>query len=184
MTTTSPTARKGLRNAARRGFTLVEVMVVVVLSSMILGGIMATYIAILKGSLRTWNYETMERQTNKALETFARDARMADNIIWTSSTYITLSVPVPSGGADRTVVYKWSSSAKAFQMVESGVTTTLVKDVQSFDFNRYNLAQAAASNDYETNQIQVTMTASPTTNGVYAQTSKRVLSARFVLRNR
>ena len=184
MTTTSPTGRKGLLSAARRGFTLVEVMVVVVLSSLIMGGIMTSYIAILKGSLRIWNYETMERQTNKGLETFARDARMAKAITWNSSSSITLTVPVPSGGADRTVNYSWNSSAKTFNQIESGVTTTLVQNVQSFAFNRYNLAQATASNDYETNQIQVTMTASPTTSGVTATTSKRVLSARFVLRNR
>ena len=184
MTTMSPTGRKSPLRALKRGFTLVEIMVVVVVSSLVMGGIMSTYIAVLKGSMRLWSYEKMEREANRGLEIFARDARMAKAITWNSSSSITLTVPRPSGGADRTVVYSWSSDSKKFRQIENGVTTTLVNDVQSFAFNRYNLAQAAASNDYETNQIQVTMTASPPTNGLYANSTKRVLSARYVLRNR
>lgn len=182
MTTMSPIALK--TGHGRRGFTLVEIMVVVVLSGLILGGVMTSYIAVLKGSLRLWNYEKMEREANRGLEYFARDVRMANAIHWTDSTSITLTVPQVSGGTNRTVVYGWNSSAKTFNKTEGGVVTTLVKDVQSFSFNRFNLAQADAKNDYETNQIQLTMTASPQTNGIAAETSKRVLSARYVLRNR
>lgn len=184
MTTTSPIARNRLLKPNRRGFTLVEIMVVVVLSGLILSGIMSSYIAVLKGSMRLWSYEQMEREANRGLEYFARDVRMAKKIVWGGSTSITLTVPQPSGGSDRTVVYSWNSGTKSFEKIESGTTTRLVKNVQSFAFNRYNLAQAPASNDYETNQIQVTMTASPPTNNQYAETTKRVLSARFVLRNR
>lgn len=184
MTITSRTARNLSGDRRRRGFTLVEIMVVVVLSGLVLGGIMTSYLAVLKGSMRIWAYDTMEREANRGLEYFARDVRMAKKITWGGSTSITLIVPQASGGTDRTVTYSWNSGTKSFNKVESGTTTQLVKNVQSFSFNRYNLAQAVASNDYETNQIQVTMTASPATNGQYAETSKRVLSARYVLRNR
>jgi len=184
MTTMSPTARRPHLARTKRAFTLVEVMVVVVLSGLIMGGVMTSYIAVLKSSLRLWNYEKMERESNLGLETFARDVRMAKAIVWGSSTSITLTVPLASGGTDRVVTYSWQSSTKTFRKSEGGNATVLVRDVQSFAFNRFNLVQAAAANDYETNQIQVTMTASPLTNGQTAETSKRVLSARYVLRNR
>jgi len=184
MTTMSPTVRKSSRTVSKRGFTLVEIMVVVVISSMILAGVMSSYIAILKSSMRLWHYEKMEREANRGLEYFARDVRSAEAINWASSTSITLTVPQVSGGADRTVVYSWSSQTKIFSKTESGTVTPLVRDVQSFAFNRFNLAQASAANDYETNQIQVTMTASPSTQGLYNEATKRVLSARYVLRNR
>lgn len=184
MTTMSPTARKSPSAFSRRGFTLVEIMVVVAISAMIMAGVMSSYIAIVKSSMRLWHYEKMDRQANTALEYFARDVRSANAINWGSSSSITLTVPRVSGGTARTVVYSWSSQTKIFSKTESGVSTPLVTDVQSFSFNRYNLAQAVASNDYETNQIQVTMTAAPSTQGLYAESSKRVLSARYVLRNR
>lgn len=182
MTTSSPTAHKTVR--ARRAFTLVEIMVVVVISGMILGGVMSTYMAVLKSSMRLWNYEKMEREANRGLEFFARDVRMAKAVVWNSSSSITLTVPQAGGGTDQAVLYAWNSGAKTFNRTVGGATATLVRDVQSFAFNRFNLAQAPAVNDYETNQIQVTMTAAPRTNGVYVESSKRVLSARFVLRNR
>lgn len=207
MTTMSPTARKASRTKAtegaalptgftpnsalmptsrssRRAFTLVEIMVVVAISAMILGGVMSSYIAILKSSMRLWNYEKMEREANRGLEYFARDVRGAKAIVWGSTSSITLTVPRVSGGGDRTVVYGWNSTTKIFSKTESGTVTPLVRDVQTFSFNRFNLAQAAAANDYETNQIQVTMTASPPTQGLYSESTKRVLSARYVLRNR
>lgn len=184
MTTMSPTVRKSPGRSPRRGFTLVETMVVVAISGMILAGVMSSYLAILKSSMRLWHYEKMDREANSALEYFARDVRSARAISWGSSSSITLTVPRVSGGTERTVVYSWNSTTKIFGKTESGVSTPLVRDVQSFAFNRFNLAQAAAANDYETNQIQVTMTAAPSTNGVYAESSKRVLSARYVLRNR
>lgn len=183
MTTMSPTVRKPSRVAAKRAFTLVEVMVVVAISGMILAGVMSSYIAILKSSMRLWHYEKMEREANRGLEYFARDVRGAKAIVWGSTSSITLTVPQVSGG-DRTVVYSWSSQTKIFSKTESGTVTSLVRDVQMFSFNRFNLAQAAAANDYETNQIQVTMTASPSTQGLYQASTKRVLSARYVLRNR
>lgn len=186
MTTTSPIVRNPsfATRFSRRGFTLVEILVVVLLSSLILGGVMSSYIAVLKSSMRLWHYEKMEREANRGLEYFARDVRSAKAINWSSSTSITLTVPQVSGGGDRTVVYSWNSSTKTFNQTEGSVVNTLVRDVQAFSFNRFNLAQAEAANDYETNQIQVTMTALPATNGVYAESSKRVLSARYVLRNR
>jgi hypothetical protein len=134
--------------------------------------------------MRLWHYEKMEREANRGLEYFARDVRSARAISWASSTSITLTVPQVSSGGDRTVVYSWNNGTKVFSKTENSVVTPLVRDVQSFAFNRFNLLQAAASNNYETNQIQVTMTALPATNGVYAESSKRVLSARYVLRNR
>lgn len=171
-------------SGSKRAFTLVEVMVVVVISGLIMGGVFSSYIAVLKSSMRLWHYEKMEREANKGLETFARDIRMTKAIVWGSSTSITLTVPQASGGADRTVAYSWNNGTKTFNRTEAGVVTPLVRDVQSFAFNRFNLAQADAVNDFETNQIQVTMTASPSTQGVYASATKRVLSARYVLRNR
>jgi prepilin-type N-terminal cleavage/methylation domain-containing protein len=180
----SQTAIMRMSRSSKRAFTLVEIMVVVVLSGLILGGVMSTYIAVLKSSMRLWHYEKMEREANKGLEYFARDVRSARAINWSSSTSITLTVPQVSGGGDRTVIYSWNNGTKVFAKTENSVATPLVRDVQAFAFNRFNLLQAAAANDYETNQIQVTMTAAPATNGVYAESSKRVLSARYVLRNR
>jgi hypothetical protein len=158
-------------------------MVVVFLSSLILGAVMSSYIAILKSSMRLWHYEKMEREANKGLEYFARDVRMANKVTWTSATSITLRVPQVTGTGTRDVTYAWHSASKTFRKTEGGVDNVLVRDVQSFAFNRFNKNQDVALGPAETHQIQVTMTTAPPTQGVYAQSSKRVLSARYVLRN-
>ena len=98
---------------------------------------------------------------------------------------ITLTVP-KTDGTTTTVVYKFVAADKTFVRTVGANTQTLITDIVSGtgSFLAYNLSQALAANDYETNQIKITMTASPDTKGLFASTTKRIISARFVLRNR
>ena len=54
----------------------------------------------------------------------------------------------------------------------------------AFTPQRYDYNQQPPLTDYDTKQLQLTMTLAPDTKGLVATTSKRVISSRFVLRNR
>ena len=179
----------------KRGFTIVELMVAAALSAIILAGVTSSFVMFVRSSIRISNYATMEAEATRALEMLARDLRMAQAIATDAPTgaaesrniqQITLTVRNGSGVGTTSVVYSFDATAKTFKRVVGAVTTTLIRNVvpSTASFSAYNLNQALAANDYETNQIKISMTTSPDTKGNYATTTKRVISARFVLRNR
>jgi len=121
---------------------------------------------------------------------------MAKNCTWNDTTRvqagysITLTLPpVTSGGADTQVTYYYDSTALSFCTKSGAATSTatptvLITGVQTFGFDRYKIGTlGAATNDLETKQIQLTLTATRTS--ITAVTaSNMVLSARFIMRNK
>jgi len=187
--TTHARARKLHRR--RAGFTLVELLVAMSISTMIVAGVMTTFLSLSRTSLRLGSYNDMESETRKGLELFGRDARMANTIVWNSATDISLTIPAT--GPDETYRYAYNSTARTFTRTETAPVAstpqTLFTNVDSLDFKAYkintaavdlsNLAQAAI----DTKQIQLTVNSSRTNSTVAAATAN-VLSARFILRNK
>lgn len=183
-----------MKSVYNRGFTLVEVIIAVTLSLVILAAVMSTFIMCARSSIRIANYDRMEAQAARALEILARDLRMAETIVTEDTPKIpaasrniqkiTLTIPDAIGAGTTLVVYQFTGST--FTRTIAGNSEVLVNDITSNTgkFEAYNLVQAYAANDLETNQIKISMTASPDTKGLYANTTKRIISARFVLRNR
>lgn len=87
-------ARRTARHC-RRGFTLIEMMVAVVIGAMIMGAACNTYIMLLKSSLSVSNYIEMASNSRLALEYFGRDMKMASAVY--TATVDNLIVGVPSG---------------------------------------------------------------------------------------
>ncbi|MDO8540547.1 MAG: prepilin-type N-terminal cleavage/methylation domain-containing protein [Opitutaceae bacterium] len=181
-------------NARRRGFTLVEIMVSTGLSTIVMTGVLSSFILMGKNSYNAANYSVMEAESRRALETFTEEARMASNITWTSSNSVTLSVVNDTSTYLVTYAYDTGSSgstAKCFyrRLGDSSSTQPaqiLVRSVTDFAFRRYKVVNGSdfsAANDLETKQLQITLrtvrTGTTTVNATNA-----VLSARVVLRNK
>src|SRR3954466_5321748 len=113
ITTRSTRLPRNGMNRARRAFTLVELIVAMTLSTIVMAGVMSTYLFIVRTGVRTTNYTDMETQSRKGLEIFARDVRSASGITWNSSTSITLTVPT-STAAVNTYFYQFNSTAGTF----------------------------------------------------------------------
>ena len=177
-----------MKTFSRRGVSLVELMVAMALSGLVLGGVLGTFLFTTRSSVRISNYSTMEQQTARGLELLGRELRMAQSIV-TSGTpisQITLAVPT-SGASTYSVAYTYDSSARTLSRQQAGHTASvIVNDIVpgAFAFQRYDYDQQPAVNDYGTKQLQLTMTIAPDTKGLVATASKRVISSRFVLRNR
>lgn len=173
---------------ARRGFTLVEVMISAGLGTFLLAGVLSTFLFLGRSGANFQNYSDMEAQARKALEIFAEDVRQAGTITWNSNVSITLTVNTLA------VVYEYDSSTATFYRRTAGGTQSLITGITSgsFTFTAFNVngtslplttsgELTAASSS--TKQLQISLEASRTSTTVVAATNT-VLSARFILRNK
>ena len=164
------------------------------LSSLVMTGVLSSFVLMGKNSYNAANYTVMEAESRRALATFTEEARMADNITWTSDSSVTLSVVAESGSYLVTYAYDGGTSggtAKTFYRRLGAVGSAspariLVNNVTEFAFRRYKVINGTdytAYNDLETKQIQITLrtvrTGTTTVNATNA-----VLSARVVMRNK
>lgn len=188
-TSTSRTSR-----APQRGFTLIEMLVSTSLSTIIMTGVLSSFVLMGKNSYNAANYSIMEAESRRALALFTQEARMAKNITWGSVERVTLSVVNSTGTYLVTYAYDSSntgSTSKCFYRRLGDASSTapahiLVRNVTDFAFRRYKVVNGSdfsAANDLETKQLQITLrtvrTGMTTVNATNA-----VLSARVVLRNK
>lgn len=182
------------RRAARRGFTLVEIMIGSTISLFVLAGVLSTFLMLGRSGYNAANYATMEAESRRALETFSAEARMASNLTWHSSTTVTLRVVTETGTSIVTYAYDTSTTgdtAGCFYRLTGNPDSTaprriLVRNVTEFAFRRYKVVNGvdyAANNNLETKQLQITLRSIRTGATTVAATNA-VLSARVVLRNK
>lgn len=185
-----------------RAFTTVELIIGATLSLIVMAGVLSAFLMYTRSAMRLRDYADMESQTMRGLEMLARDLRMtqsltadlpqavsvADRYGSPQTKYIRsfiLTVPNSTNTGTSTVTYTFSGTSFT-RKVGSGTAATLISNIDSNSgyFGAYNLLQNAAVSDLETSQVRVYMTLSPGTKGNYVSATKRVISARFVLRNK
>jgi prepilin-type N-terminal cleavage/methylation domain-containing protein len=183
------------RPSARRGFTLVEVLVTTAVAGLVLVGILATNLQLVSSGVRISHYAEMEGQVRRAFEALGRDARIASDIRWNSSSDITLTIPTSSGTTAQ-ATYAWSSATGIFFVVPGASSSAtagrinLVQGVPSLadgspgvTFARFDRDGNVATTNLATKRIHVSMTVvrrSPTV----ATASENAVSASFTLRNK
>ena len=202
MTTTTPkliaAELGGLRGGLRRAFTLVEVMVAAGLSGIVLVAILTAFLFIGRASITMRNYTDMETEARNAMETFAQDVRMSSGATWISANSLTLTIEQGGGTTTATYTYHPTASgsgasfipARTFTRTVSGRTDTLITNIRSFEFNAYSidtaaisLASISAATSNATKQVQISLE-TERVNTTLALATNKVISARFVLRNK
>ena len=174
---------------AALGFTLVEVMIGASLGTMILAGVMSTFLMLGRSGANVANYSMMETESRRALEEFSQDLRMASAITWNSSESITLTVPNNYSPTLGLVTYSYDSGTKFFSRSpadsnsSSGTSRVLIRKVQVFTYTRFDRLNNPTSADLTTKRIQLSMTARANTTTV-AGASNVILSASYILRNK
>lgn len=181
------------RPRSARGFTLVEVMVSALLSGMILAGVLSAFLMLGRSGYNAASYSIMEAESRRALEIFSQEARAAQNIVWSSTNSVTLTVVSSSGNYQVAYTYDPSTSGNSskcfYRVLLSDPTRTkqiLVRNVSDFAFRRYKVINGVdyvAYNDIETKQLQITLR-SVRTGSTTVNATNAVLSARVVLRNK
>lgn len=164
------------------------------LASMVMTGVLSSFVLMGKNSYNAANYSMMEAESRRALEIFTQEARMADNITWISPNSVTLSIA--NGTGNYLVTYAYDSAtaggtAQTFyrQLGAAGSgapAQVLVRAVSDFAFRRYKVVNGSdftATNDLETKQIQITLR-TVRSGATTVNATNAVLSARVVLRNK
>lgn len=164
------------------------------LSSVLMTGVLSSFVLMGQNSYNAASYSVMEAESRRALSTFTEEARMADNITWTSGNSVTLSVVNDTSTYLVTYAYDTATTgttARSFyrKLGAAGVAgpaQILVRNVNDFAFRRYKVVNGtdySAANDLETKQIQITLR-TVRTGVTTVNATNAVLSARVVLRNK
>ena len=115
-----------------RAFTLVEVMIGASLGSIVLLGVLTTYLMLLRSGVSASGFAEMESQARRTFEQFGIDARMANNLSSTTTTVggvtavtsVTLTVPNNYTGTSNKVTYGWDSTNQLFYLVPGDGTSS------------------------------------------------------------
>lgn len=179
------------------GFTLSEVLIAATLSVFVLAGVMSAFLFIGRSSFAASSYSELEIEARRALEVFAEDVRMANDVRWNNQQSLTLVITREGGPERVTYAYDGDSGSRtyrSFYRVHGNADSSeprreLIRNLApDFAFKRYKLEQPgvidnAAASDLETKQIQLTLRAIRSGTTV-AATTNSVVSARYILRNK
>lgn len=175
-------------DARRRGFTITELMIAGALGSMLLAGVMSTFLMLARSGANVANYSVMETQSRRALEELSQDIRMASDVTWNSTTSITLLVPNNYTSTGNRVTYAFDDATDTFYRMPgiasaTNTKTTLISNVSSFTYARFDRIDNASTSDTTTKRIQLSMLVRTTSKTVAAATNN-ILSASYILRNK
>jgi prepilin-type N-terminal cleavage/methylation domain-containing protein len=131
-----------------KGFTLIEIIVVIVILSIVSG----ITIKFLGDSLRVYtmtvNQKTLFDEGKLALERMCRDIRDASSITGTTATSITFvrTNATAQDGAGETIIFRWNGGANPLEKVKAGTGYSMASNVTGFVVT------------YATNEIQLQLT--------------------------
>jgi Tfp pilus assembly protein PilW len=175
------------------GFSLSEVMIASALGTIVMAGVMSSFLMLSRSGARLVNYNTVSVESRRALEEFGQDVRMASNVIWNGTDSITLTVPGNYTATSNQVTYAYDSAttgatARSFYRVPGDGSAAsgqyiLARNVTACTFSRFDRLNNATAANNTTKRIGLTLTISATTGGTAAAT-ETTQSASFVLRNK
>ena len=86
------------RRRPTAGFTLVELLIASSLGTIVLAGVLAAFLMLVRSGVRASNYSVMESQTRRAFEQLGIDARMANDFVstFTGSAITSFTLTIPS----------------------------------------------------------------------------------------
>jgi len=121
----------------KNGFTIIELMVVVVILSIIILGL----VAIFSGGMRSWvsGESQLEAQRNarQAIDRMVRELRHAKSIVSCIDHSVEVYIPPLDGSAGYQVKYSWSGVPHdpIIREIVSGGTNILIDNVLDLKFN-------------------------------------------------
>lgn len=163
------------------------------LGSMVLAGVLSAFVMLARSGALLVNYSTMSTEGRRALEEFSQDVRMANAILWNSSSSVTLTVPdnYASNGNQVTYAYDDATSGatagtffrRPGNASSTATPTILIRDVVSCTYHRFDRLDAPATTDLATKRIEVSLRMRIGKLGNVAATENTV-SASYLLRNK
>ncbi len=179
MTTTTNHSKNKRSN--KRGYTLIEIMVSMSIMSLVLSGVTSSFTFLTKSALGLGNYVIMNQDSRKGLELLSRDIRMASDILIMTDNNLVISIPT-GGGGTKVIDYAYEAEQGRVFREEGGTSTSILKDIEDFDFNYYTFLGAVTANELEVKEVQVEAQMMKEVYNV--ENTSHLISARYMMRNK
>jgi len=175
------------RDSRESGFTLPEIMVALALGTIIMVGLLSTYILSVKGFKAMADYAVIHEEGRHALNLFARDIRLATGITSSTTTNVVLNLPTAFNSSGKvtgsnSITHTFQSSWWTRTDGNAGTTKILSRDVTNLTFSMYdslgsNTATAASAYEIQA-RLQLVQSFGSKTQ------SETQVSSRMKLRNK
>lgn len=131
--------------AGRRGFTLVEVLVAMFVTSIIMASLGSSFILLSKNFFAVGNYVDLSAQSRNSLGYFGRDMRMTANVYQAETTdvdgdgKIELDIDIMTPGGTQGITYVYDTATDEFTRTTGGVTQVLLKDCTALTLTFFDI---------------------------------------------
>jgi len=202
----SSTKNRKLPPAGIGAFTLLEVMMVTMISAFVFAGVMSAYIFLGRGLARQVNEQGLESRTRLALYWMTQDVSSASSISpgqVPSSTgpgpwpYTVFTLVVPGYSGNVSYLLDWSKGAAQGvleRQVGSGTYLTLLTNLSSISFTYYDVTgnsvsvpasvPAIYSPQINVKQVSMAYTTTAGTASTGAQSNLTMVSPRVIMKNK
>ena len=167
---------------ARKGFTLVEVIITMTLITILIAGALTAITTISQGSTALTNYTVMSTNGRQALELIARDLRMGFDVNSASKFKLDFDI-YGKAGTTNNIVYEFNSSKNELtKTIDGGAQIIVMDDLRNFSFNYFDLSRNTTTAPISIKEVQI--------EGILERKSlsvsntNHIISARFMMRNR
>ena len=169
---------------SRKGFTLIEVMISVVLVLLILAGILSSVTYLSRADISVYDYAFMGGQQRRLLERFGTDVRQFTSVTNFSSTSFSGTVPSPSGSGSSIVTYTYDPAQGTLtRSVNGSQTTTLLTNITAFSFTYYSLSGSQLANGSNSSAVKQVRLSVTCTQKVLSNTENdKFVSAKYTIR--
>lgn len=185
--TTGPSNQTNRRRGSgpKAGFSLTELMIALTIGLFVMGAILSALLFMTRSSMAIHDYAEMNLESRRMLETIGRDLRSAMDIAPGFSDSEFLVFVSFESGTIEPVRYSYDPDDPARPLIRemADEERILMTNIEELTFRYYDLQGGAATSREAVKQIQIQLN-TVRDGAARRETSERVVSARYILRNK
>jgi len=165
----------------RRAFTLAELMLAITIGGIVLAGAATTVNLWARSSVAVGNYADMSGTCRRALDIFASDVRMANDVSVSTADTFTFTA-YGSGTSSVTVSYVFDDTNDTLTRTYDGTSRVILENVEKFGLTYSDLTLSTTTNPLSVKVVQIKAILQKKV--INLSNTDEIISARFMLRNR
>lgn len=169
------------KESSSRGFTLAELMLAITIGGIVLGGAMTSVNLWARSAMAVGNYADMSGSCRRALDTFATDVRMANDVTVSTANTFTFTA-FNAGTSSVTVSYAFDDTNDTLTRTYDGTSRVILENVDQFSLSYSDLTLSATTNPLSVKVVQIKAILQKKV--INLTNTDEIISARFMLRNR
>ena len=163
-----------------RGFTIAEVLITLILMSLVMSGLVSSFMFMYRSTYSASLYVDMNNQTRRCMEIVARDVRQADRVLYVGDNSVVLRIP--DDMSPRIVTYVYQRWRNRLVRTEGEWNLKLMDNVAAMALRCFdsNGIETSTPSDIKVIQFEAQME----DRAINLRHTNRAISARYILRNK